>query len=370
MDKKEYTGELVDLSELDKELNGSTDEGINQEEINIDTDIDSEVESEIIADQDDTIENEPIIDTNIEKGNKTKKWLRALGATAVTTIFIAASAVGINIFGNSKDSAAKTPTEPQKIEDTQASHDNSSKSETTAKTNTETGTSSSSNSKVEEDNTGVNEDKTEQTNNSIPTTQVSEAKSNAELESNIEDLRIDSELLKTNPKKVAELFDQNFLIRIANAGATKENAEKATESGDIRKYMAIVADETEQPIIEQYIDQNSMSNPNIISFLERVGEYHENTITYAAASADPSLDRTDKEMYALRGEVTGLESVQENTDGSTTIGYTGKEYDNGTKTHFLKSMVTSEEVLIYVTFKDNNGHLLVTDIDRRGVTGN
>lgn len=349
MDKKEFTGPLYDLDQLDEAINKSETNSENTTEIN-----DSQHSSI------NNFDKETPIDTKTEK-NKAKKILIGAGSAALVGVVLVGSAIGINTFGNSKEAAAETPTTPNRTESTQTSHTTNIE-EPKYTTNTD----------KENENTIYTEttDESAELIKDVQPPQNTEVVDNSEILQNTIENVIDYELLRSDPKKAMELFEENFVLEFVNTGATKENAKKAIASGDVRSYMAKIADELEPDLIAAYFSDDAMLRPGVQSFLERLSVWHEDVLTYAASTSDPSLDRADKEQYKVSGTVTGIISMSEGTNDTITIEYASKNYDNGLMTHYQTNMVKGDEVSVTVTFINKDGKAVVDDLTRNGATGN
>jgi len=339
---KEYTGPLPDLSDIDTD-NIEPGYSIDWEKAHsYET---SPAESENTYDE--------------KTGNRKKKIIAVASGVALIAAGVftfATNAFGINNGNANANTAPNTP--PTNITDTQPNYDTTPTKSTTetksvdSASKTETGTS--------------NTESTPATNGAKTEAQDSQTSSSVETLPATESLEIDSSLLESNPEKVMQLFEQNFVINIINAGGNKENAKKALASGDIEKYMIKVADEEEADIIKAFFSDEAMSSPQIVNYLKKIRAIHEDVLTYNASTSFPNLDKTDKEPYAITGEVTKVTSVFKFSNGITNVGMTEIKHDNGLKTHYQKSMVTNKEDLIYIKWEDVNGKLKVVDVEDAG----
>lgn len=286
------------------------------------------------------VDSQSINKEEIEKfhpvDKKKNKFKILLTTVAIVAVLAAGSMVGFNVINNNKANAKTVPTPLKETTDTQSISTDQVKSNETTN---------------EVSNSQNNSDTKSETVNKLETLPTAES------------LEIDSSLLKTDPEKAVQLYEKNFVMKLLNAGATLENAQKALDSRDIEKYMTQVAAAEDPAIINAFFSEEGLSNPDVIAYINDLKTNHIDVLTYNASTSFPNLDRTDKEPYIVDSEVVSLNSVVENSDGTTTVSFIKRDFDNGIKTHYGRSIFTGE-ALVLITFKDQNGKLKVVNVVR------
>ena len=313
--------------------------------------------------------SEPETESVLEKNNKKKNRLKVLGASALVGVTLAASAIGISVFGNSQKAEA-TPTNPTNIEDTQASHNSTANSEKNVNNSSELKepTTSSSVDNDQKETSDISNQESAINNNSQTVETKTAANESIENIPTVESLEIDGSLLETDPVGVLNTFYEKLFIEgMGNSGATEENAKKALKSPDgFEDYMSQVAAEYNPVYIQAFFaGENDLSSNSatesaykgrLAAGIKSLEKVHEDVLTYYAATSSPDING---ELYKLSGEITEVSSVT-NVGGDIFIDFSIKQTDNRPSAHY--KIATGEERPFHVTFRNINGKAKVIDI--------